>query len=121
MAKTKTPAADKAVPVADGDPAKAIVDRGATTTTITFRGEKFSFPTSQSDWPTRALQRFQSKANADGIELLLGPAQWERFNEVAPIAREFWEFWGVFLGAVNSGVPTNGNGSAPTAPGGSEE
>jgi hypothetical protein len=110
MPKTKAAAAEKAAEsVADEDLAKAIVERGATTTTITFRGERFSFPTSQADWPTIALQRFQRQQNADGIELLLGSEQWRRFNEVAPVAREFWEFWGVFLGAVNG----NGNGSAP--------
>jgi hypothetical protein len=107
LAKTKAPQkpADTATPV------DATVERGPTTTTITFRGARFSFPTSQADWPTLALQRFQRKENVDGVELLLGAAQWERFNEVAPAAREFWEFWGVFLGAVNS--PAGSNGSEP--------
>ena len=80
----------------------AVFERGEVTTSITFCGTKFTFPTSQSKWPTRALQLFQRKENVDGIELLLGPAQWELFNTVAPLAEQFWQFWGIFLGVVNS-------------------
>ncbi|OCB56123.1 hypothetical protein A5722_14590 [Mycobacterium vulneris] len=69
--------------------------------TVEFRGQKFTFPLSRAKWPTRAHQAFQRKNNADGIEYLLGPAQWERLNTIAPSMEEFWEFFGTFLATVN--------------------
>lgn len=70
-------------------------------TTVEFRGQKFTFPTSRAKWPTRAHQAFQRKNNADGIELLLGPKQWDQLNTIAPSMEEFWQFFGTFLAAVN--------------------
>lgn len=70
-------------------------------TTVEFRGEKFTFPTSRAEWPTRAHQAFQRSDNADGVELLLGPTQWNRLNAIAPKMRDFWEFFfGPFLAAA---------------------
>lgn len=72
-------------------------------TTVEFRGQKFTFPKSQAYWPTRAIQSFERSHSTDGIELLFGPDQWERFNEVAPLSGEFYEFYfGTFLPAANA-------------------
>lgn len=69
--------------------------------TVEFRGEKFTFPMSRAKWPTRAHQAFQRKNNADGIELLLGPAQWNRLNAIAPAMEDFWQFFGAFCAVAN--------------------
>lgn len=74
------------------------------TSTVEFRGQKFTFPKSRADWPTRAHQAFQRKNNADGIELLLGPQQWNQLNNVAPTMADFWEFFGVFCAVANAGL-----------------
>ena len=82
-------------------------------TTVEFAGEKFTFPKLQAYWPTRAIQCFQrggATDRMDGIELLLGPEQWARFNEVAPLAGEFHAFYfGAFLPAANADVLGTGD------------
>lgn len=82
-------------------------------TTVEFAGEKFTFPKLQAYWPTRAIQCFQRGSatdRMDGIELLLGPEQWARFNEVAPLAGEFHAFYfGAFLPAANADVLGTGD------------
>lgn len=72
--------------------------------TVEFRGEKFTCPKSRAKWPTRAHQAFQRRNNADGIELLLGPEQWDRLNTVAPAMEDFWEFFGAFTAVANAGL-----------------
>jgi hypothetical protein len=83
--------------------------------TIEFRNAKFTFPKLQAYWPTRAIQCFQRGSatdRMDGIELLLGPEQWARFNEVAPLAGEFHAFYfGAFLPAANADVLGTGDDS----------
>lgn len=72
--------------------------------TVEFRGEKFTCPWSRAKWPTRAHQAFQRRNNADGIEFLLGPEQWDRLNTVAPAMEDFWEFFGAFTAVANAGL-----------------
>lgn len=69
-------------------------------TTVKFRGATFTFPSSTRDWPIRAMQRFQHRDHADGLELLLGAKQWGRFNEVAPLVSDLWEFLPIFAAAA---------------------
>lgn len=69
-------------------------------TTITFRGEEFTFPADRAQWPTLAMQQLQRKLNADAVETLFGPEQWARLNEVAPLLGEFYEFFKLFLKAA---------------------
>lgn len=76
------------------------IDRGDDITTITFHGATYSFPTSRAQWPTRAMQAFQKRMNADGVELLLGREQWDMFNERHPTMGEFWEFFPLFARAA---------------------
>lgn len=71
---------------------------------VKFRGQTFTCPKSRSQWPTRAHQAFQRRNNADGIELLLGPQQWERLNEVGPTMADFWEFFAEFTAVANAGL-----------------
>lgn len=88
--------------VSSGDSAAA---RGnPDVTTIEFRGQEFTFPADRGKWPTRAVQRFGRRQNVDAVELLLGPAQWDRLNVVAPALADFWEFFPIF--AVASGLAT---------------
>lgn len=67
---------------------------------IDFRGVRFTFPANRADWPTRAMQAFQKRQNADGVELLFGPAQWLVFNEMFPKLADFWEFFPQFAAAA---------------------
>lgn len=69
-------------------------------TVITFRDRKFWFPASRAKWPTRAMQAFQKRLNADGVEMLFGPQQWDMFNQVAPEIGDFWEFFPIFAEAA---------------------
>lgn len=78
---------------------------GPDVTTITFRGESFVFPSSRGQWPTVAMQKFQQARWVDGVELLLGPAQWRRLNQVAPAVDDFWEFFPVFAKAAGVAKP----------------
>lgn len=71
---------------------------------VEFRGLKFVCPKSRSKWPTRAHQAFQRRNNADGIEYLLGPQQWDALNQVAPAMEDFWEFFGAFTAVANAGL-----------------
>lgn len=89
-------------------------------TVVKFRGQQFIFPTSRAKWPTRAHQAFQRKNNADGVELLLGPAQWDRLNSIAPAMEDFWEFFGTFLAAVNPPDKGDGDEKAAAESGGGE-
>lgn len=93
-ARTKTTPAHKTAPAKDG------VKHTADTTTITFRGQSFSFPNSRDQWPTRSLQCFQRDDRWDAIEILFGPEQWYRLNQVAPLAADFAEFFGAFVAAA---------------------
>lgn len=103
--KTTTPAR-KTTPPKDG------VKHTADTTTITFRGQSFSFPNSRAQWPTMALQRFQRDDRWDAIEILLGPEQWYRLNQVAPLSADFAEFFGIFAGAANAALTVNDDNAA---------
>jgi hypothetical protein len=67
---------------------------------VEWRGEKFVFPTDQSEWPTRAMQAFSAQRFPDGVERLLGPQQWERLNELGPAMKDFWDFVTVFAAAA---------------------
>lgn len=69
-------------------------------TVIEFRKTKFAFPTSRAMWPTKAFQAFQRQRHADGVELVLGPKQWELFNQIAPAIADFWEFLPLFAEAA---------------------
>lgn len=85
------------------DPSSLFADKvsyNGDRTVIEFRGSKFSFPTSRAQWPTRAMQAFQKRMNADGVEMLLGPQQWDHFNIVAPTMGDFWEFFPIFAFAA---------------------
>lgn len=75
------------------------IDYGATETVITFRGRKFRVPASRADWPTKAMQAFQKRMHADGVELLLGVHQWDVLNQVAPKISDFWEFFPILAEA----------------------
>lgn len=84
-------------------PFAEFIEHDGDTTRITFRETVFSFPRHRSDWPTRAMQVFQRGEMStfpDGVELMLGDEQWERFNEIAPRLRDFWEFFPIFAEAV---------------------
>lgn len=87
-------------PEAEKSPFAEFIEYGDERNTITFRNVKFSFPASRAKWPTRAMQAFQQQAHADGIELLLGPQQWDLFNEVAPLMEDFWQFLPIFAEAA---------------------
>jgi len=65
-------------------------------TVIEFRGQKFTIPADRGEWPTRAVQAFSRRLNVDAVELLFGPAQWDRLNRIAPTLEDFWEFFPVF-------------------------
>lgn len=85
---------------------------------VEFRGLKFVCPKSRSKWPTRAHQAFQRRNNADGIEYLLGPQQWDALNQVAPTMGDFWEFFGAFTAVANAGlVPDKGDDEDDAAAG----
>lgn len=102
-AKPKTPAAkptraskaltavkddDRAAPQKE---AESNVDEFETTS-LTFRGEKFIVPMDQDDWPILAVQAFSKGLAIDGIELLLGRLQWNRFVTKFPRKSAFSEF-----------------------------
>jgi hypothetical protein len=100
MAKARTKQAQTtAIPTGTEPPSESI-ERGDEITTITFHGTKYSFPTNRGDWPIRAVQAFQKRRNADGVELLLGVQQWDLFNERHPTMAEFWEFFPLFVRAA---------------------
>lgn len=71
-------------------------------TTITFHGKKFTFPVDQGQWPTQAVQRFQRRQYTDAVAILLGPEQWDRLTEVAPLYGEFSKFLAIFTDTVRA-------------------
>lgn len=100
MAKRSAAAAKK---TEDDKPADELI-------TVEFRGEKFTCPWSRAKWPTRAHQAFQRNNDVDGIELLLGPEQWDRLNTVAPAMEDFWEFFAAFTLLANAGLVPDKSG-----------
>lgn len=68
--------------------------------TVEWRGETFTFPANQGDWPTKAMQSFSAQRHPDGVERLLGPQQWELLNELGPSVNDFWDFMVVFAAAA---------------------
>lgn len=89
---TTTKATDPAKDDTEADPFADQIEIKDGTVTIKFRDSTFHFPDSRAKWPTRAVQAFQRGKNMDGVELLLGPKQWDALNEVAPAVEDFWEF-----------------------------
>ncbi|MCV7230664.1 hypothetical protein [Mycolicibacterium komossense] len=90
-------------------------------TTITFRDNTFTFPTSRSEWPTRAMQIFQrGRAGTfpDGVELMIGTDQWDRFLDIAPKIGDFWEFFPIFTeaaGLVRQDAPSRSSSAISPA------
>lgn len=99
-AKADAPRDPEAEGAEERSPYAEFIDYGDTVTTITFHGAKFTFPAKRGNWPTRAVQAFQRGHHTDGVEMLLGAQQWDRFNEVAPTLSEFWEFVPYFAEAA---------------------
>ncbi|WP_349318858.1 hypothetical protein [Mycolicibacterium canariasense] len=80
-----------------------LIKRTTTKHIITFRGRKFAIPRARAQWPTRAMQIFQRgtmERFPDAVELMLGPTQWDTFNEVAPLVGDFWEFFPILAEAL---------------------
>lgn len=83
------------------------ITRGDDVTTIEFRGVKLTFPTSRAKWRTKAMQALQQGFATGndlnifkGVELFLGPQQWDALDAVAPTMGDFWEFWPIFTEAT---------------------
>lgn len=98
--KTTTVPADTDDDNSDDVDLSEFISHDGDDTVITFRGVKFRFPTSRAKWPTKAMQAFQKRLNADGIELMLGAQQWDLFNTIAPTIADFWEFFPIFAAAT---------------------
>lgn len=99
MSETDTATAPEATPEVEKDPLEQFITRGEERTVITFRDVQFHIPTDRGKWPTRAMQAFQKRFNADGVELVLGPQQWNLFNTLFPTLAEFREFFPIFARA----------------------
>lgn len=98
-AKKAAPAAQAKGGEQEPSPYAQFISFDGEDTVIEFRKVKFRFPTSRADWPTKAFQAFQRQRHADGVELVLGPKQWARFNQIAPKISDFWEFLPLFAEA----------------------
>lgn len=74
---------------------------------IDFRGNEFTIPADQDDWPILAVQAFSNGRNIDAIQHLLGPRQWALYSAKFPKKRDFDEFAEAI--AENFGFGTAGN------------
>ena len=67
---------------------------------IPFQEQVFTVPKDRDEWPTKAEIALQDRHWAKVVELVLGQAQWEMLNVVAPKRGQFMDFLKVFADTV---------------------
>lgn len=74
---------------------------------VEFRGQTFTIPRDVDDWPTTAwIARLEASTSGKTldwlrfVELLFGPAQWQKLSLAAPTRGDFVEFLDLFTPTV---------------------